>query len=126
MIQTEEAEKVLNTVRYWMKKYSIKPVDEQKMTGDIRHIFIRTNKYGQILVCIVSTKNKLTYSNELVNLLKAENLDLAGLVLNTNNKKNNVILGDKYKTYYGKDWIIDELFDYKFKLSVPSFFQVNI
>ena len=48
-----------------------------------------------------------------------------GVVLNTNTAKGNVILGDKYRTIWGQDFLMDTLCGLTFKLSVPSFYQVN-
>jgi 23S rRNA (uracil1939-C5)-methyltransferase len=48
-----------------------------------------------------------------------------GVVLNTNTAKGNVILGDKYRTLWGRDHLMDTLCGLTFKLSVPSFYQVN-
>ena len=48
-----------------------------------------------------------------------------GVVLNVNTKPGNVILGDQYRTIWGQNFIMDSLCGLEFKLSVPSFFQVN-
>ncbi len=46
-------------------------------------------------------------------------------MLNVNTKKGNVILGDQYRTLWGQDFLMDTLCGLEFKLSVPSFYQVN-
>ena len=48
-----------------------------------------------------------------------------GIVLGTNTKKGNVILGDRYRTLWGSDRLEDTLCGKTFRLSVPSFYQVN-
>ena len=48
-----------------------------------------------------------------------------GVVLNVNTKKGNVILGEQYRTIWGENFIMDTLCGLEFKLSVPSFYQVN-
>ncbi|HHU55469.1 MAG TPA: 23S rRNA (uracil(1939)-C(5))-methyltransferase RlmD, partial [Acholeplasmataceae bacterium] len=48
------------------------------------------------------------------------------IILNINNKKTNVILGDKHKILYGEEFLIDQIHDLKFKISFYSFFQVNL
>ena len=50
---------------------------------------------------------------------------LAGLVLNTNTKDTNVILGPNYRTIWGRDFLEERLCGMTFRLSVPSFFQIN-
>lgn len=51
--------------------------------------------------------------------------NLAGIVLGVNEKHNNVILGDSYRTLWGEDFLSDTLCGLTFRLSVPSFYQVN-
>ena len=48
-----------------------------------------------------------------------------GIVLGTNTKKGNVILGDRFRTLWGSDRLEDTLCGKTFRLSVPSFYQVN-
>ena len=36
-----------------------------------------------------------------------------------------MILGDAYRTLWGRDWLEEELCGLTFRLSVPSFFQIN-
>jgi len=48
-----------------------------------------------------------------------------GVVLNTNTRRGNVILGDQYRTIWGENYLMDTLCGLTFKLSVPSFYQVN-
>ena len=46
-------------------------------------------------------------------------------MLGVNEKKNNVILGDSYRTLWGQDYLMDQMCGLTFRLSVPSFYQVN-
>ena len=48
-----------------------------------------------------------------------------GVVLNVNTRKGNVVLGEKYRTLWGENFLMDTLCGLTFKLSVPSFYQVN-
>ena len=61
----------------------------------------------------------------LVQALRNVEPGLAGVVLGVNEKKNNVILGDSYRTLWGRDALEDTLCGLTFRLSVPSFYQVN-
>ena len=58
-------------------------------------------------------------------VLRRAEPDLKGIVLGVNEKKNNVILGDSYRTLWGQDYLMDTLRGLTFRLSVPSFYQVN-
>ena len=48
-----------------------------------------------------------------------------GIVLNSNTRRSNVILGDQYRTLWGEDTLTDTLCGHSFRLSIPSFYQVN-
>ena len=69
--------------------------------------------------------DKLPKEDRLVALLRDACPKCTGIVLGTNTKKGNVILGDRYRTLWGSDRLEDTLCGKTFKLSVPSFYQVN-
>ena len=50
---------------------------------------------------------------------------LRGVVLGVNLSRSNVILGESYRTLWGEDHLMDTLCGLEFRLSVPSFYQVN-
>ena len=51
--------------------------------------------------------------------------EAVGIVLNSNTRRSNVILGDQYRTLWGEDILTDTLCGHSFRLSIPSFYQVN-
>lgn len=125
-IQHEEADKVVSIFRHWMKEFNIRAYNEQKGTGNIRHIMVRKAfKTGQIMVVVVTNQKKLTYKDELIDRLVKEIDGITSIVQNINSKKTNVILGLKCITLWGKDVITDYIKDFKFSISPLSFFQVN-
>ena len=48
-----------------------------------------------------------------------------GIVLNTNTRDTNVVLGNTYRTLWGEDALEDTLCGLTFRLSIPAFYQVN-
>ena len=99
--------------------------DEQTGKGLVRHIYLRrSGKTEKTVVCLVINGNSLPFSDELVEKLSSLEF-VSGVVLNINTKKTNVILGDKCKTLWGEEYIIDSLLGVDFKISPLSFFQVN-
>ena len=51
--------------------------------------------------------------------------EIRSIILNLNNEKTNVILGEKEKLLYGRDHIFDEYDGLKVKIALKSFYQVN-
>ncbi|MDE7170876.1 MAG: 23S rRNA (uracil(1939)-C(5))-methyltransferase RlmD [Oscillospiraceae bacterium] len=112
-------------VKDWMERFQIPAYDERTGKGLIRHLFLRTNSAGEALCCLVINGKSLPHGSELVDALRAAAPTLAGVVLSVNTRKTNVILGSEFRTLWGRDWLEETLCGHTFRLSVPSFFQVN-
>ena len=108
-----------------MKRYKIPAYDEATGRGLVRHVYVRANRKGESLCCVVVNGRKVPREAELAALVLAAAPKTLGVVLNVNTKKGNVILGDQYRTLWGQDFLMDTLCGLEFKLSVPSFYQVN-
>lgn len=124
-LQPESVARLRGAFKGWMEKYSIQPYHEGTGRGLVRHLYVRTNSRGESLVCVVANSPRLPHSGELVEILRQTEPGLAGVVLNVNTRDTNVILGDRYSVLWGRDWLEEELCGLRFRLSVPSFFQIN-
>ena len=109
-----------------IKKYNLSVYDENTGKGLLRHVIVKAAKStGEYMVILVVNGNKLPYSKEIAESLVVACSSITSVIVNINTKNTNVILGDKNITVYGKDYIIDKLGDYYFKISPLSFYQVN-
>lgn len=99
--------------------------DERTGNGLLRHLYVRTNHRGEALCCVVANATELPGADRLVEALRASEPNLVGVVLNVNTRDTNVILGPDYKLLWGRDELEEELCGDTFRLSIPSFFQVN-
>ena len=68
---------------------------------------------------------KLPHEPELVSLLRQAVPETVGVVLGVNTQPTGAILGGEYRTLWGEDVLTDRLCGLTFRLSVPSFYQVN-
>lgn len=124
LIQAPETEVIIQAVRYWMKDYNISPYNEEKDTGCVRHIYIRSGNDETMVVLVTRTK-KLKFSEKLVEVLRECSPKICSVMQNVNLKRTNVVLGEEINLLWGKDHIIDIIGDVKFKISPFSFYQVN-
>ena len=134
-------ENALATIRDWIPCEKVSVYREGQ--GVLRHILIRYGFHtGQIMVCLVGnaklekidiekpskhSKYKNRLSSQLAILIdKLKDIDgMTSIVINSNCKNTNVILGDETKLIWGKDTITDYIGDKAFNISAKSFYQVN-
>ena len=109
-----------------MLSMKINAYDEDKDEGILRHVLIRVGKVSkEIMVVLVvkekQFKNKGVFVKELVKL----NPEITTVIYNYNERRTNVILGEKEEVAYGRGFIFDSLLGINFKISSKSFYQVN-
>ena len=74
---------------------------------------------------MVVNGKKLPGEEELVRLLRQAAPETVGVVLGVNTQPTGAVLGTEYRTLWGADVLTDTLCGLTFRLSVPSFYQVN-
>ena len=63
--------------------------------------------------------------NNFVKALLKLHPEITTIVVNVNDKKTSMVLGDKEKPIYGKGYIEDTLCGLTFRISPKSFYQIN-
>lgn len=125
LLQPLTAARLRTAVKDWMVKYQVPHYDERMGKGLVRHVYVRVNRRGESLFCLLINGRKIPQEAELIAALRAAEAGLVGIVLGINESHSNVILGESYRTLWGQDFLMDNLCGLEFKLSVPSFYQVN-
>lgn len=141
---TPENARILDLIKEYMQENSVKPYDEVKKKGLVRHILIRKGfDTNQIMVCIIINGNKLPHSEKLIEKLETVE-GMTSISININKENTNVILGKETVVLWGEPYIKDyitlnnvkrdeqgnisfEKTDTKvgYQISAQSFFQVN-
>ena len=125
-IVKEIANDIAKCICNWMEKFKIPAYDENKKTGLIRHIYIRTGEISkEVQVCLITARNKIPNIEDLIDNLTKSFEQITSIVQNINKRTDNVILGDKTITLWGDDYLQDTLCSNVFKLSPHAFYQVN-
>ena len=126
LILPECADRAKQAVLDWMRQFRVPAYDETQHSGLVRHIFVRhAEATGQVMVCIVANGARHPRENELVGALRDRVPGLRTVVLNTNLRRGNAVLGDETRTLWGDGFIEDVLCGLRFRISPRSFYQVN-
>ena len=126
LIEDQRADKIIVTIRGMLKSFKIKTYNEDIGVGLLRHVLIRTgHKSGEIMVVLVLASHIFPSKNNFIKALLKVHPEITTIVMNVNNKKTSMVLGEREQVLYGKGYIEDTLCDMVFRISPKSFYQVN-
>jgi len=126
LIEDKRSIAITDKILELCKKYKVQPYDEDKRTGLLRHILIKTSfTYDEAMVCFVTAQDVFPGIKNLAKDLVNEMPIIKTVVQNINTRKTNVILGEKERIVYGPGRIKDNIFGLDFLISAKSFYQTN-
>ncbi|MBQ3231173.1 MAG: 23S rRNA (uracil(1939)-C(5))-methyltransferase RlmD [Clostridia bacterium] len=105
-------------------RLGIKAYDEAGGKGILRHLVMRKNRRGELLLCLVVAENTKTLE-KLASAVKERFFEVIGIHININKRRDNVIFGEKTFCLFGKETLTDTLCGKSFELSPRAFYQVN-
>ena len=110
----------------FLDTYNVSVYDEATHKGLVRHLYLRYAEVsGEIMVCAVLNGSRLPHEDVFVEAMRAAAPGVAGVLINVNTEKTNVVLGKKCRVLWGKETITDTLCGLQFEISPLSFYQVN-
>ena len=125
-IEDEIAGAIIRDIRGLLRSFKIKTYDEDTGYGLLRHVLVRRGFHsGEVMVVLVLGSPILPSKNNFVKALRKLHPEIGTVVLNVNDKRTSMVLGDKETVLYGKGYIEDTLCGCTFRISPKSFYQVN-
>lgn len=125
-IEDEISSKIIRDIHGLLRSFKIKIYDEDSGYGLLRHVLLRRGfTSGQVMVVLVLSSPILPSKNNFVKALRKLHPEITTVVLNVNDKKTSMVLGERNITLYGKGFIEDTLCGRTFRISPNSFYQVN-
>ncbi len=106
-------------------EYHIKGYDEKYHRGDIRHLLIKTNALGEIMLVIVVLHQDIDNIKQVVDKVVKRYPTIKSVILNINKVRGNTTLGDKNIVLYQDPYLTDTLCNKTFRIGATSFYQVN-
>ena len=124
-VQPELSVKIALKIKELAGKFDWPIYDEDRRSGWLRHLFVRTNAKGQALAALVTTSDAFPKRDETMRELKAAFPDLIGFWQNIQPEKTSVILGPKWRHLWGAEQIEETIGKYTFLVSPGAFLQIN-
>ena len=125
-IEDKKAGEIIRTIRNLCKGFKIKTYDKDTGYGLLRHVLVRSGYHtGEYMVVLVLGSPILPSKNNFVKALRAEHPEISTVVINVNDKRTSMVLGEKEQIIYGKGYIEDVLCGKTFRISPKSFYQIN-
>lgn len=126
MIEDKISQEIIRTIRDMLKSFRIKTYDEDTGYGLLRHVLVRRGfSTDEIMVVLVIGSPIFPSKNNFVKALRKKYPQITTVVLNVNDKKTSMVLGERDIVIYGKGYIRDTLCGCTFRISPQSFYQVN-
>ena len=126
LLENGKAGEIIGSVRELAKSFKIKAYDEDSGYGLLRHVLVRVgHATGEIMVVLVLGSPILPSKKNFIRELCKLHPEITTILINVNNKKTSMVLGDREQVIYGKGYIEDVLCGKRFKISAKSFYQVN-
>ena len=120
--------KIRNSVRAYAREHGLTFYNEHTHEGLLRTLILRNNHKGELMLIVVFGEQISNFKSQISNFL--ENLhrdfpEIISLLYVENLKFNDTIGGLEVKTYFGQDYIIEQMEDLQFKVGPKSFYQTN-
>ena len=125
-IEDQEADRIVVTIRSLLPEFRILPYNEDSRQGFLRHVLVRRgHTSGEIMVVLIAASPIFPTKKKFVQALLERHPNISTVVLNINNQKTSMLLGEREEVLFGKGYIEDTLCDCVFRISPRSFYQIN-
>ncbi|MGX7199433.1 23S rRNA (uracil(1939)-C(5))-methyltransferase RlmD [Enterococcus nangangensis] len=125
-IQDPVIDQAVITIRDILRDFGISAYNEENHTGFLRHIIVRRGYYShEMMVTLVTRKEKFFDGPKIAQRIHEALPEVVSVMQNVNHEVTNVILGSHNIVLWGQSYYEDQLLGNTYRISAPSFYQVN-
>lgn len=124
-LQEEPTNAIRKAIVAFAKQHHAPFYDIRQHHGWLRNIIIRIATTGELMVNLVLGYEQRSLREQLLDHLLQLFPQITTLLYTINSKHNDSIHDLKPEVYHGPGYIIEQLEDFRFKISPKSFFQTN-
>jgi len=126
-IQPKFCDEIIDFIRNSASGFGISGYNEKQHSGDLRHVVIRSSEYNNknLVILVINSIKVLDKVKNLAHRIYSELDNIAGVGINLNPEKTNLIMGKNTQIVEGENFIEEKLCNKIFKVGADTFFQVN-
>ncbi len=124
-LQADPSNEIRLKVKSFADAHDIPFFDVKKQEGFLRNLVIRTSTTGDLMVILQVYYRDQELIDLMLNHLKKEFPQITSLMYVVNEKGNDSFSDQEVLLFAGKDHIMEQMGDLKFKIGPKSFYQTN-
>jgi 23S rRNA (uracil1939-C5)-methyltransferase len=124
-LQAEPSNQIRLAIKEFALRYKYRFFDHTRQEGFLRTLTIRNTLKGEVMVILSFYEDKPDKIKNLMEFIGEKFPRINALMYVINPKGNDTFHDLDVKTYSGKDHIIEEIENLRFKIGPKSFFQTN-
>lgn len=126
LVEDPRARGILEDVARVAQELGIRPYQEDRGRGALRHAVVRCGyATDDVLLTVVANGQRLPREEEFVHRMAQLHPEVTSIVLNVNQRRTNAILGRECRTLMGPGTMEDALLGCTFRIGPTSFYQTN-
>lgn len=126
IVQDKQNDEMVQAARDIANRFGISAYNEETDRGVLRHIMVRTGKNtNEVMIIFITRTKHLPHKEKIVKALTEANPNIKSIIHNVNDRRTNVIMGNKTYVIWGEPYIYDTIGDIRFGISAKSFYQIN-
>ncbi|MBQ7598411.1 MAG: 23S rRNA (uracil(1939)-C(5))-methyltransferase RlmD [Clostridia bacterium] len=126
LLEDETADRIIVSIRALLPQFKLRPYDEDKGTGFLRHVLVRRGfATGEVMVVLVTPSALFPGKKAFLKQLLHLHPEITTVIQSINGAKTSLVLGKQEITLFGKGFIEDVLCNRRFRISARSFYQIN-
>lgn len=124
-LQAEPTNAIKNFIRQFAHEHGISFRDIKNHHGILRNLMIRVASTGEVMINLVISEQPNQICLQLLDEIHSHFPTITSLNYTVNDKMNDSIYDLPVICYRGKEYIVEQLENFRFKVGPKSFFQTN-
>ncbi|MEO1253590.1 MAG: 23S rRNA (uracil(1939)-C(5))-methyltransferase RlmD [Bacteroidota bacterium] len=124
-LQSDPSNDIRLKIKYFADEHDISFYDVKKQEGFLRNLIIRTASTGEVMVILQVYYRDQEIMDLVMKFIQSEFPEVTSLMYVINEKGNDSYSDLNVELFAGKDHIMEQMGDLKFKIGPKSFYQTN-